>query len=122
VANVRISAGAKADLREILATSLERWGEAGRVRYRSLLIAAMDELGADPERLMSKDCSELLPELRSFHVRHVGRDHGVRAPVQVIYYRKARSSIVIVRVLHERTEPSVHLSATSPRVRHTRHK
>jgi toxin ParE1/3/4 len=122
VVNVRISAGAKADFRAILATSLERWGEDGRVRYRSLLIAAMNELGADPERLMSKDCSELLPELRSFHVRHVGRDHGVKMPVHVIYYRRARSSIVIVRVLHERMEPAVHLTAATPRVRHPRHK
>jgi toxin ParE1/3/4 len=122
VANVRISAGAKADLGEILATSLERWGEDGRLRYRSLLIAAMHELGADPERLMSKNCSGLLPGLRSFHVRYVGRDHGVKTPVHVIYYRRVRSSIVIVRVLHERIEPSVHLTATTPRVRHRRHK
>ena len=118
MANVRISRRADADLTEILATSLERWGEDGRVRYRSLLVAAMNELGADPERLMSKDCSELAPELRSFHVRHVGRDHGVKAPVHVIYYRKPRSSILIVRVLHERMEPSMHLTATTRRRRH----
>lgn len=78
----------------------------------------MHELGADPERLMSKGCSEIAPRLRSFHVRHVGRDHGVKSPVHVIYYRKARSSIVIVRVLHERTKPSLHL--TTPRVRRPR--
>jgi toxin ParE1/3/4 len=121
VANVRVSAGAKADLSEILATSLERWGEDGRVRYRSLLVAAMHELGANPERLMTKDCGDLLPGLRSYHVRHVGRDHGVKTPVHVIYYRrayrKARSSIVIVRVLHERMAPRVHLIAATPRAR-----
>jgi len=119
VANVRISRRAYADLAELLATSLQRWGEDGRVRYKSLLATAMRELGADPEHLMSKDCRELAPRLRSFHVRHMGRDHGVKAPVHVIYYRyyrKPRASIVIVRVLHERMEPSVHLTAT-PRQR-----
>lgn len=83
----------------------------------------MRELGADPEHPMSKDCRELAPRLRSFHVRHMGRDHGVKAPVHVIYYRyyryyrKARGSIVIVRVLHERMEPSAYLTATTRRTR-----
>jgi plasmid stabilization system protein ParE len=80
----------------------------------------MRELGADPEHPMSKDCRELAPRLRSFHVRHMGRNYGVKAPVHVIYYRKARASIVIVRVLHERMEPSVHLTATTQRKRPAR--
>ena len=83
----------------------------------------MRELGADPEHPMSKDCRELAPRLRSFHVRHVGRDYGAKAPVHVIYYRyyqKARSPIVIVRVLHEHMEPSMHLTATTRRGRHPR--
>lgn len=122
MARVRISGDADADLTEILATSLERWGENGRARYRSLLVAAMDELGANPEHLMSKDCGELTPRLRSFHVRHVGRDYDVKAPVHVIYYRKARSMIVIVRVLHERMDPSMHLTVTKRRGRPPRRK
>jgi len=122
VANVRISRRAYADLAELLATSLERWGEDGRARYRSLLATAMRELGADPEHLMSKDCRELAPRLRSFHVRHMGRDHGVKAPVHVIYYRKARASVVIVRVLHERMKPSVHLTPTTRQRRPPRRK
>jgi toxin ParE1/3/4 len=117
VANVRVSARANADLAEILATSLERWGEDGRIRYRSLLVATMRELGADPERLMSKNCRELAPNLRSFHLRYAGLGHGVKAPVHVIYYRKTRSKVVIVRVLHERMEPRMHLTAAALRVR-----
>jgi len=115
VAKVDVTGAARADLIEILWTSFDRWGEDGKARYESLLEAAIQELGADPEHLMSKDCRELAPRLRSFHVRHMGRDHGVKAPVHVVYYRyyrKARASIVIVRVLHERMDPSVHLTAT----------
>jgi len=120
VAKVAVAREARADLTEILWTSFDRWGEEGKARYESLLEAAMQELGANPEHLRSKDCRELAPRIRSVHLRHVGRDHGVRAPVHVIYYRRTRSSIVIVRVLHERMEPSMHLTATAQRVRHPR--
>lgn len=112
---VDVARAARADLTEILWTSFDRWGEEGKARYESLLEAAIQELGANPEHLMSKDCGDLAPRLRSFHLRHVGRDYGVKAPVHVIYYRKARSSIVIVRVLHERMEPGMHLTATKQR-------
>ena len=38
---LRISGPARGDLEHILATSLERWGEAGRARYAALLTTAM---------------------------------------------------------------------------------
>jgi toxin ParE1/3/4 len=120
VAKVAVARAARADLIEILWTSFDRWGEDGKARYESLLEAAIQELAADPACPMSKDRSELAPRLRSFHVRHVGRDHGVKAPVHVIYYRRARSSVVIVRVLHERMEPGMHLTATTRRGRRRR--
>ena len=116
MAKVDVARAARTDLIEILWTSFDRWGEDGKARYESLLEAAIEELGANPEHLMSKDCHELAPRLRSFHLRHVGRDLGVKAPVHVIYYRRTRSAIVIVRVLHERMEPSMHLTATAQRV------
>ena len=123
MARVDVAPRAHADLIEILGTSFDRWGEEGQARYEVLLEAAVQELGANPEHLMSRDRHDLAPGLRSFHIRHVGRDPGVKAPVHVIYYyRKARSSIVIVRVLHERMDPSVHLTATTPHVPHPRHK
>jgi toxin ParE1/3/4 len=117
VAKVDVAGAAQADLLEILWTSFDRWGEEGKARYESLLEAAIQELGANPEHLISRDRHDLAPGLRSFHLRHVGRDHGVKSPVHVIYYRKARSSIVIVRVLHERMEPRIHLTATTPLAR-----
>lgn len=38
----------------MLATSFERWGEAGRARHQALLEAAVDEIVADPEHVMSR--------------------------------------------------------------------
>ena len=51
--------------------------------------------------------------IRSFHLRHAraGKAEAqVRKPVHVIYYRAVRPGLLeIVRVLHERMEPSQHL-------------
>jgi toxin ParE1/3/4 len=108
VARYRFSEDAKTDLTQILTTSLERWGASRQNRYQSLLTAATRELAVNPERAMSVDRGDLLPGLRSFHVRYMGRSHGVKSPVHVIYYRPLRASIIVLRVLHERMEAAAH--------------
>jgi toxin ParE1/3/4 len=111
MARFRLAGAAQADLVAILDTSLDRWGEAGRSRYEALLEAAMRSIAADPEGPLTRARAEYLQGIRSFHVRHVRCDHGVKAPVHVVYYRIGRSNMIeIVRVLHERTEPSLHLA------------
>jgi len=117
VLRVDVAREARGDLEEVLRTSFERWGEAGRARYQALLEAAVDQLVADPERVISLDRRDLAPGLRSVHLRHVGGGHGVKQPVHIIYYRKARASLVIVRVLHERMEASSHLRTVAARRR-----
>jgi plasmid stabilization system protein ParE len=56
---------------------------------------------------------ELLRGIRSFHLRNAGADDPevkVRRPVHALYYRVVRPDLVeIVRVLHERMEPSRHM-------------
>ena len=115
MARFRLSRPAQADLAHILATSAERWGIEGRRRYAAILAAAMRKCAAEPEGPASQDCGELLPGIRSFHIRHArGGDPEakVRRPVHILYYRSiALGSIEIVRVLHERMEPSRHLGA-----------
>jgi toxin ParE1/3/4 len=113
MARLRLSAPAKADLRSILAKSLERWGADGRSRYAALLATALRSLTARPAGPTTRTRDELLRGVRSFHVRHVRARHGVRQPVQVIYYRTSPGLIEIVRVLHERMDPSRHLDAPS---------
>lgn len=63
---------------------------------------------------MTRRREDLRPGIRSFHLRHArstdpaGR---VRRPVHVLYYRAVAPGLIeIVRVLHERMEPSRHLS------------
>jgi toxin ParE1/3/4 len=110
MAQFHISHPARADLASILATSFERWGEDGSARYAALLTAAMRKVAAAPRGPTTKDRSDLAPGIRSFHVRYVRREHGIGAPVHVLYYRATiDASIEIVRVLHERMDPQRHI-------------
>ena len=112
----RLSRPARADLAHILATSAERWGIEGRHRYAAILAAAMRKAAADPEGPVTRDRAELLPGVRSFHVRHARNDDveaKVARPVHILYYRMILPGLIeIVRVLHERMEPSRHLGAS----------
>jgi toxin ParE1/3/4 len=110
MAGVRLSGPAEADLDNILATSLERWGAGGRTRYAALFAVAIRAIAARPTGPTTRVRDELLPGIRSFHVRNARGDHGVKAPVHLIYYRRVRSDLIeIVRVLHERMDPGRHL-------------
>ena len=113
MARFRLARPAQIDLANILATSAERWGAEGRRRYASILASAMRQVAADPEGPLTRKRSELRSGLRSFHVRHArgsAEAAPVRRPVHVLYYRVAEPGVIeIVRVLHERMEPSRHL-------------
>jgi plasmid stabilization system protein ParE len=54
-----------------------------------------------------------LPGIRSLHLRHVRAENAdaiVAKPVHVLYYRVVEPGVIeIVRVLHERMEPSLHI-------------
>jgi toxin ParE1/3/4 len=113
MARYRLSRPAQADLTQIPATSAERWGIEARRRYAALLAAAMRRVAADPETVVSQDRSDMLPGLRSFHLRHA-RDANtadrVRRPAHILYYRPLQPDLVeIVRILHERRDPRRHL-------------
>lgn len=111
MARVRISTPAQADLENILAASLERWGPEGRRRYAALLTRAFRIAAARPRGPLTRDRGELLPGLRSLHLRHARGARGaasVATPVHVVYYRNAEPRVIeIVRVLHERMDPAL---------------
>src|SRR5258708_6526252 len=115
MARYRLARRAEVDISHILSTSDENWGIAGRRRYAALLTHAIRRVAAQPEGGATRARDELAPGMRSFHVRQVRQaDPGthVRRPVHVLYYRVIRPGLIeIVRVLHERMEPSRHLTA-----------
>jgi len=113
LARFRLSDPAKADIADILRASQTRRGAEARIRYRGLLTAAMRRIAADPLGLSTLDRSELVAGLRSLHIRHArdeSREAPVAEPVHIIFFRTVEPGIVeIVRVLHDRMEPSQHL-------------
>jgi toxin ParE1/3/4 len=113
MARYRLAGPAQADLVNALATSAERWGVEGHRRYVTLLVTAIRQVARDPEGLLTRQRSELGRHLRSSHIRHargIPATAKVRRPARVLYYRVSRDGVIeIVRVLHERMEPSRHL-------------
>lgn len=120
MARFRISAPARGDLEQILTTSLERWGEARRSRYTALLAAALRTIARAPTGATTRDRAELAPGMRSMHVRHTRGARGVKDPVHVIFYRVRPDVVEVVRVLHERMEPTLHVFAPSRKQRKRR--
>ena len=109
MARFRVAQPAQNDLANILAASAERWGTEGRRRYARLLAAAMHLVAANPEGPLTQARHELSSGLRSLHVRHVRLTAKVKKPVHILYYRAIQPGLIeIVRVLHERMEPSRH--------------
>jgi toxin ParE1/3/4 len=112
MARFRLARPALIDLANILSTSAERWGADGRQRYAAVLAAAMRQVADDPDGPLTRKRPDLGSGIRNFHVRYVRRSGDtakVRRPVHVLYYRVAQEGVIeIVRVLHERMEPSRH--------------
>jgi toxin ParE1/3/4 len=117
MADFRLSASARADIVEILSWTHEHFGELARLRYQGLLVTALRELAADPERPGSVARPELGAHVRSYHLRH-SRDRArhesgvVRRPRHLLLYRAARPDLIGVgRVLHDAMEIAGHLPA-----------
>ena len=111
MAHYRLSRLAEVDLAHVLAASEGRWGKDGRRRYGAILAAAMRKVAAEPQGSRTRERADLLPGIRSRHVRYARGDPDarVRRPVHVLYYRAVASGLIeIVRVLHERMEPARH--------------
>jgi toxin ParE1/3/4 len=113
MARFRLSGLARGDIARILGTSAERWGTEARRRYAVVLAAAMRKVAVDPEGPTTRGRPDLLPGIRSFHIRHAAsRDVEARVsrPVHILYYRVITPGLIeIVRVLHDRMDPAKHL-------------
>jgi toxin ParE1/3/4 len=77
----------------------------------------MRRIADDPSGHLTVARADLLPNVRSFHIRHARSEAAqarVANPVHVIFYRAIEPDVVeIVRVLHERMEPSRHIGGSS---------
>jgi toxin ParE1/3/4 len=114
VARFRLSSLARADLTQILAISVDRWGIEGKRRYAKVLAAGMRKVAAKPDGPGTQDRTELSLGVRSLHLRNALASKAaakVSRPAQVLFYRVVGPGLVeIVRVPHERMEPSRHIA------------
>ncbi|MET4734275.1 toxin ParE1/3/4 [Thalassospira sp. MBR-102] len=112
-AQYRLTASAKADINALLDESTHRHGQDARNRYAALLLAALRRIAQNPEGGATAARPELHPDMRSFHIRHSRTESNttpVGNPVHVIFYRTTEPGRVdIIRVLHDRMEPSRHV-------------
>lgn len=112
----RLSSAAQSDIARLLVYTQDKFGTAVRERYQSLLVTALQDLAADPERIGSIARPELGKGLRSYHLRHsrerAAQEAGatIRKPRHLALYRQAPTNLIeIVRVLHDAMELERHL-------------
>ena len=110
----RLSQAAQDDVLAILAWTHEQLGEAARLRYEGLVVAALRDVAVEPERPGSIARPELGSGVRSWHLR-LRRSHvrpgaePVRRPRHFLVYRTEPGLVVIGRVLHDAMELAQHL-------------
>jgi toxin ParE1/3/4 len=113
VARYRLTKSARIDIGSLLRTSAAMQGRDARTRYEALLLTALRRIAEEPEGRSTIARQDLRPGIRSFHIRHSrteSREAPIGDPVHVIFYRAVEPGLVeIVRVLHERMEPSRHV-------------
>ena len=114
----RLSASAQSDILDILAWSQEQFGDEARIRYEALIVTALRDVAAEPDRPGSIERPELGAAVRSWHL-HLSRDRArtttgiVRHPRHFLIYRKEHDVVVVGRILHDAMELLRHLEPDS---------
>ena len=109
----RLSDAADRDVDGILWETVRRFGPGQRQRYAGLINAAMGLVAEAPERPGSRPREEFGPGVRSFHIERAAQRRGAAA--HVLFYRieqqyaDGSADILVLRVLHERMDPTRHI-------------
>lgn len=95
---VVLSPRAEADVNNIVLYTWQQWGESQRDRYEASLDRAIASLADFPES--GAHCPRFFPGCRAR-----------RAGSHVLYYRNLDDVIEVVRILHERADPTRHFGS-----------
>lgn len=103
----RLSPLAEQDLESILGWTHRQFGEEARLRYEALIVQAIVDIGADPERPGCSARPELAANVLTYHLGY-SRDHvvaaagRVRNPRHFLLYRITSDGwLEIGRILHD---------------------
>lgn len=110
----RLSPLAEQDLEAILAWTHEYFGEQGRIRYEALVVRAILDVAADPQRSGCHLRPELAKGAMTYHLLHsrdqVPGTERVRKPRHLLLFRVAADGCLeIGRVLHDSMDLERHL-------------
>lgn len=108
---VRLSAGAVAQLRDILLWSEERFGRAAALRYDRLIRTALEDLATNPHRIGVKVRTDLAPGTCTYHLVYsrTRARCGVRRPRHLLLFRVGADVVDVAAVLHDAVEITQHL-------------
>lgn len=113
--SLRLSHLAQADIEAILLRSQMVFGAAARRRYEALLVQALKDIAADPDRIGVRRRDDLRPGWRTYHLFHSrtavrGKAGAVQSPRHLVVFRVAEpDSVDVARILHDAMDLPAHM-------------
>jgi toxin ParE1/3/4 len=106
---VRLGAVAEIDFANIVKWTTENFGVRQSRVYQKTLVQAIGELAEGPDVTGSKARDEIMPGLRTVHVAR----HGRRGSHFLMYRVAPKTTVEIVRILHDRMDLQRHFPFVS---------
>ncbi|MFI8590740.1 MULTISPECIES: type II toxin-antitoxin system RelE/ParE family toxin [Dietzia] len=92
----RLTPAAQSDLSEIWDFTRERWDIQQAETYISEIRAAIERVAEEPAR--GRDCDEIRPGYRRYAIGS-----------HVVFYVETEGTVDVIRLLHQRMDPSRHV-------------
>ena len=108
---VRLTAAAQRDIRQAIEQSRDRWGDEAAARYATLVRVGLERLSEGPADAAVPRPVDRAPALRALHLRLVrGRSRpAVAQPRHMLYFLVSDDRVLVIRLLHDRMDPSRHM-------------
>ncbi|MHB0773085.1 type II toxin-antitoxin system RelE/ParE family toxin [Bradyrhizobium sp. 1.29L] len=106
---IRLGGAAELDFANILKWTTENFGPRQSRIYRDTLVQAIAELANGPDVAGARARDEIM---RNLHTLHVAR-HGRRGSHILMYRVATKTTIEIVRILHDRMDLQHHVTSAS---------
>lgn len=111
---IRVTGPARRDITRILQRSGTDFGHQARLRYRTLIDQALQDLGDDAARAGVQSIDDIREGYLLYHLKWSPKSSSglpVRQPRHLVaFYIDDSGAIVVARVFHERQMLSQHLS------------
>lgn len=114
VYKISIADAARTDLDDILDWTTHAFGAAGRKRYEALMQAALNDLLCDPGRIGVRQRNDIGTGICAYHLsssrKRAKNAIQVGKPRHLVFFRVQGNAIQILRLLHDSTDFSRHVT------------